>query len=131
MSETQEADTHTELDERAAWFFEATTSTKGMKNPQPGFGQAYLASYEDSDGNWLDGARSYHLRIPADPPAAQFWSVTTYSADTRLPIANAGKMADLSSRMGLAMNDDGTVDLYFGPTAPDGKEANWVQTNPG
>jgi hypothetical protein len=23
------------------------------------------------------------------------------------------------------------VDLYFGPTAPAGKEANWVQTIPG
>ena len=28
-------------------------------------------------------------------------------------------------------NDDGSVDLYFGPTAPTGNEANWVQTIPG
>jgi hypothetical protein len=25
----------------------------------------------------------------------------------------------------------GTVDLYFGPKAPEGKEANWTQTVPG
>ncbi|HMG92530.1 MAG TPA: DUF1214 domain-containing protein [Chryseolinea sp.] len=27
-------------------------------------------------------------------------------------------------------NADGSVDIYFGPKAPEGKEANWVPTNP-
>ena len=27
-------------------------------------------------------------------------------------------------------NEDGSVDLYFGPTAPAGKDANWIQTVP-
>ena len=31
-----------------------------------------------------------------------------------------------------AKNADGTVDLYFGPTAPSGKpKSNWIQTLPG
>jgi hypothetical protein len=31
----------------------------------------------------------------------------------------------------LEVNDDGTVDLYFGPQRPaGGPELNWVQTNP-
>ena len=30
----------------------------------------------------------------------------------------------------LEVSSDGSVDLYFGPTAPEGKEANWVQTVP-
>jgi hypothetical protein len=25
-------------------------------------------------------------------------------------------------------NDDGSVDIYFGPTAPKGHEKNWLQT---
>lgn len=29
------------------------------------------------------------------------------------------------------MNEDGSVDLYFGSTAPEGKESNRVQINPG
>ena len=38
----------------------------------------------------------------------------------------------LGSQSGtVAANPDGTTDLYFGPTAPDGKEANWLQTVPG
>ena len=31
----------------------------------------------------------------------------------------------------LITNADGSVDLYFGPKAPAGKEANWIQTVPG
>lgn len=29
------------------------------------------------------------------------------------------------------MNPDGSVDIYFGPGAPAGKEANWIRTVPG
>ena len=28
-------------------------------------------------------------------------------------------------------NSDGSVDLYFGSEAPDGKAHNWIQTNEG
>jgi hypothetical protein len=31
----------------------------------------------------------------------------------------------------LLVNPDGSVDVYFGPKPPTGKEANWVQTIPG
>ena len=30
----------------------------------------------------------------------------------------------------LRYNDNGSVDLYFGPEAPDGFENNWVETIP-
>ena len=29
---------------------------------------------------------------------------------------------------GLNKNEDGSVDVYFGPKAPDGEEANWLPT---
>ena len=29
----------------------------------------------------------------------------------------------------LQANADGSVTIYFGPKAPDGKETNWVPTN--
>jgi hypothetical protein len=29
------------------------------------------------------------------------------------------------------VNADGSVDVYFGPEAPEGKEKNWVKTLPG
>ena len=30
----------------------------------------------------------------------------------------------------LKVNDDGSMDLYFGPKRPEGSGSNWVQTNP-
>ena len=31
----------------------------------------------------------------------------------------------------MMANADGSVDVYFGPKAPEGKEANWIETIPG
>ena len=36
-----------------------------------------------------------------------------------------------SQKPGLQKNADGSVDVYFGPTAPVGHESNWIQTVPG
>ena len=36
-----------------------------------------------------------------------------------------------SQKKDLMVNADGSVDVYFGPKPPAGKEANWVQTIPG
>ena len=51
---------------------------------------------------------------------------------TRCLIDNDQQRGDRGSRdADLQRNDDGSVDLYFGPAAPDGRESNWVQTIPG
>ena len=31
----------------------------------------------------------------------------------------------------MQKDEDGSLDIYFGPEAPAGKEANWVPTKPG
>ncbi len=31
----------------------------------------------------------------------------------------------------MKQNGDGSVDIYFAPRAPEGHEANWIQTIPG
>ena len=36
-----------------------------------------------------------------------------------------------SQSAGIAVNPDTSVDVYFGPKPPAGKENNWVQTIPG
>jgi len=40
-------------------------------------------------------------------------------------------IAGLDSRMDLVKNEDGSVDLYFGPEPPKGLEKNWIPTVPG
>jgi len=36
-----------------------------------------------------------------------------------------------SEKNGVMVNPDTSVDVYFGPKSPPGKESNWVQTWPG
>jgi len=127
----QRAKNYDEFYRRTSYFFEAVTFSNAMISKTPNLGQAYLGAYEDKDGHWLDGNNNYTLHLPANPPAVNFWSVTIYDAATRCLIDNKQRNADLSSRKDLIKNSDGSVDLYFGPTAPAGKEKNWVQTNPG
>jgi hypothetical protein len=103
-----------------------------MKSQTPGVGQAYLGAYADANGDWLDGGREYTLHVPANPPARLFWSATVYSVETRCLIDNEQGRGDRGSRdADLAYNGDRSVDLFFGPQAPAGKESNWVQTIPG
>jgi hypothetical protein len=119
-----------QFNQRTAWFYEAVTFSKAMVSKTPGLGQAYLSEYSDKDGNWFDGAKTYKLHVPANPPAKNFWSLTVYDTKTRCLIENSQKKADISSRQDLDKNADGSVDLYFAPTAPSGHEKNWVQTVP-
>ncbi len=132
MNPKIDMDTYSEFNERTSYGFEATTTSAGMVSRTPGKGSAYLGSYYDADGNALMGANNYTLRIEPNPPAANFWSITVYDIENRLIIRNETKRSDRSSRTeGLIKNADGSVDLYFGPKAPTGKEANWIQTNAG
>jgi hypothetical protein len=119
------------LDERAAWFYEAVGASPDMAPKRPGPSSAYLGAYTDKFGDWLDGARSYRLHVPPAAPAKLFWSVTLYDVDTRSLLRNEQKIADRSSRMDLKKNADGSVDIYCGPTAPAGFEANWIPTASG
>ena len=119
-----------QLDELAAYTYEAIGTNVAMATKIPGFGQAYVGAYKDSEGQWLDGSSNYKLHIPPNPPAKQFWSLTLYDVDTRCIISNEQQIADRSSRMDLLTNEDGSVDLYFGPSVPEGKEKNWIPTVP-
>ena len=120
------------LDGRAAWFYEAVTNDLAMHGQKTGKGQVYMATYKDGDGNWLDGGANYVLHVPPDAPAEAFWSFTVYEVSTRTLINNEYEIADRSSRMDLAMNADGSVDIYIGPDKPEGdKSKNWIPTEAG
>ncbi|NNU69741.1 DUF1254 domain-containing protein [Rhizobium sp. WYCCWR 11152] len=95
-----------------------------------GAGQFYLLAPKDKDGENLDGARNYKLTVPADAPVDQYWSVTVYDRQTHGLVRNMTRASRASNNAEVRKNADGSVDLYFGPTAPAGKEANWVPTDP-
>jgi hypothetical protein len=132
VSVDQHMPVYDQLDERAAWFYEAVVVSKAMLTQTPGIGQRYIASYKDRDGRWLDGGNTYRLHVPPNPPAKHFWSVTAYDESTRQMLVTRQGRPDLSSRKAdVVTNADGSVDVYFGPMAPAGKQPNWIQTIPG
>jgi hypothetical protein len=91
----------------------------------------YKASF-DSSGKPLDGNRGYKLHLPPNIPASNFWSVIVYDNQTRLMIHTDQSWPSVHSNCRkLVINQDGSMDIWFGPTAPAGKESNWVKTNPG
>lgn len=64
-------------------------------------------------------------------PVNLYWSVTLYSRDTHTLIKDADWPSRASNTPDLHTNPDGTVDIYFGPTAPENKKSNWVPTKSG
>jgi hypothetical protein len=94
-----------------------------------GTGSSYLLAIADKDGQLLDGAATYRLTVPANAPVKQYWSATVYDRATHAPIRHARWPSRSSHTPGLETNADGSVDVYFGPAAPSGKESNWVPTS--
>ena len=110
----------------------ATVNTPAMALKMVGVGSQYAIISADKDGGDLDGARTYRLNIPANAPAKDFWSVVVYDPQTRSELQTSQPFPSKNSRRDqLITNADGSVDLYFGPEAPAGQEANWIATVPG
>ncbi|MFC5791705.1 DUF1254 domain-containing protein [Agromyces tardus] len=93
-----------------------------------GIGQFYLVCVRDSDGDLLDSGMSYRLRVPSGVPVSQYWSVTMYDGDDHTFIRGNEKYSVSSQTPGLAVNDDGSVDVFFGREPQPGLEANTVST---
>ena len=120
------------LDAYSAFFFYATGVTPAMDSKSVGEGSQYMAAFVDSQNKPLDGGKSYKLHLPPNIPVKQFWSVILYDNQTRSMLQTDQRWpAATSQNPKLLANADGSVDVYFGPKAPAGKENNWVQTIPG
>jgi hypothetical protein len=120
------------LSSRANFFYMATGITPAMCMRLTGVGSQYIYAMRDSEGEYLDGARTYRLTLPPDIPESRFWSVMLYDRQTRSMLQTDQHLPRLGSQSGtVETNPDGSTDIYFGPTAPSGKESNWLQTLPG
>lgn len=116
-----------EIDKRAAgWFFFTYYPPKLDEKA----GTVYLAPIADKDGKALEPGKLYRIRVPKDTPAKQFWSVTVYDNATWGFIKNPQDRSGLGlfDKDGMKVNDDGSIDIYVGPEAPDGLESNWIPT---
>ena len=110
----------------------ATVNTPAMVAKMVGLGSQYAGAMRDSQGDTFDGAKTYKLNIPANVPAKDFWSLVVYDPQTRSELQTSNPFPSLNNQVNvLEENSDGSVDIYFGPEAPNGKEKNWIETVPG
>ena len=120
------------LDARVLFHYYATGITPAMALKMVGIGSQYAAATTDSEGKPLDGSKTYKIHLPPNIPARNFWSFVVYDNQTRSMLQTDQQFPSISSlKKGVVINADSSVDVWFGPTAPKGHEANWVQTVPG
>lgn len=126
-----EGDTFLNLDSRNAFFRFAYSSSPGMVVNMVGKGSKYPLTFKDADGDFLMGENSYKLHLPKGIPAENFWAVTIYHAETAAGVDKPGQsIPSVNSNQELEFNDDGSIDLYFGPEKPDdAASSNYIGTN--
>ena len=112
------------IDERGVVFSFAYFAPKHL-----GQGQFYLMTIKDKDGDAFHGGDNYRLVVRANAPVNQYWSATAYDRSTHALIRGLSRSSRSSQSPGLLKNSDGSVDIYFGPRAPAGKDSNWVPTS--
>lgn len=126
---TFERDGINDIDARTLWHYQAIVVSPNLVSTTPGAGTAYLTTFRDNKGRYLDGGQNYRLKVPANPPVKRFWALSAYDPMTRSLLDIGGnRNKSVGSMDNPAVNADGTVDVYFGPKAPEGKKANWVPT---
>lgn len=121
-----------DLEARDRWFAQAIVTSPAMFRRTAGAGSLYWLGNRDTTGAFVDGGKTYRLRVPLPVPSHLFWSVTIYDAATRSEVQTPQDKAALRSLFELKdLGDATSVDLYVGPKAPAGQEGRWIQTIPG
>lgn len=122
---------YTDLEAREKWFYQATGASPAMFRRTTAAGSLYWLGLRDKNNEYLNGDKTYKLTIPLPVPAKLFWSLTIYDAVTRSEIVTDQNKAALRSLFELKGKTGSSVDLYFGPKAPEGKDKDWIKTIPG
>jgi hypothetical protein len=120
-----------DLDARVHFFYYATAVTPAMALKIVGLGSQYAGAATDSEGKPLDGGKTYKIHLPPNIPAKDFWSFVVYDNQSRSMLQTDQQFPSIGSRKeGIVVNPDSSVDVWFGPVAPKGHDANWVETVP-
>jgi hypothetical protein len=119
-------------DARVTFHYPYTGVTPAMAKPRPGVGSDYRIAFLDSANQPFDGASTYKVTMPPNPPVEDFWGFTVYDSQTRSMLQTDQAVPTIDSiQNDPKINVDKSIDIYFAPEAPEGWEENWVQTLPG
>ena len=120
------------LDARTLFHYYATGITPAMAIKRVGIGSQYAIVATDSQGKPFNGGKTYKVHLPPNIPAKNFWSFVVYDNQTRSELQTDQQFPSIGSdKKSVVVNPNSSVDVWFGPIAPKGHEANWVQTVPG
>jgi len=123
------------LNARTSFFYAYTGITPAMCMRLTVVGSQYIVAFRDSEGEPLDGAKTYRVTLPPDIPEARFWSLTLYDNQTRSMLQTPQRYPRAGSQSypspAATAGDDGSTTIVFGPERPaDTPEGNWIQTDP-
>jgi hypothetical protein len=126
-----EQESYLDLDQRTAFFQFGYSSAPAMVMRMIHAGSKYPVTPRDSNGDLLSGENTYRMHLPAGIPASLFWAVTAYNVtDGTMPETDQ-MMPSRNGFEDTAKNDDGSIDLYFGPEQPSGiADTNFIKTIP-
>jgi hypothetical protein len=98
-----------------------------------GYEADYAFVWTDDNGQPLDGANRYELRLEQPPPVDAFWSLTMYDVPDFYLVANPIDRYSIGDRTpGLKTGDDGSVTISMQTDSPGpDKESNWLPTPQG
>lgn len=125
-------ESYLDINTRARFFQYAYSSAPAMNIHSTGAGSKYPFTYHDADGEFLRGSHTYRLHLPPDVPAGLFWATTAYNiTDGTMPETDQ-LLPSTNGYYDIPANDDGSLDIWFGPEQPDGVvDAAFVKTVPG
>lgn len=122
-------DSYLDVNERAGYFQVAYSSAPAMVMRTLNAGSKYPVARRDSKGDFLNGSNTYKLHLPPNPPAKLFWAVTAYNITDGTMVEAPQLMPSINGFNKVATNNDGSVDLWLGPSKPtNAPETNWIQT---
>lgn len=123
------------LDARTFYFYSNVAMSPALAMRMTGVGSQYLYGTRDANKQYLDGAKTYRMRLPKGIPAANFWSLTLYDNQSRSMLDTPQRHPRSGSQSypspAAEPDADGSTTVYFAPIQPDGiKRGNWIQTVP-
>jgi hypothetical protein len=122
-------ESYLDIDLQAAYYQYVYSSAPAMVMRTINAGSKYPFTPRDDKGEFLDGANTYKIHLPPDPPAALFWAVTAYNiTDGTMPETDQ-LLPSTNGYYDIPKNKDGSIDIWFGPTKPDGvADAAFIKT---